>query len=136
MGAAASLLVVVQWLLAVPIQGSIMLFLDGSALVLFATTSLGIFLGTLARSMPQFGLLLMLVPLMVLSGAITPRESMPDWVQNIMLAAPNTHYVMLSQAILYRGAGLDLVWPQFVSLAVIGTVLFSLSLARFCKTLA
>lgn len=135
-GAAASLLVVVQWLLAVPIQGSIMLFLDGSALVLFATTSLGIFLGTLARSMPQFGLLLMLVPLMVLSGAITPRESMPDWVQNIMLAAPNTHYVMLSQAILYRGAGLDLVWPQFVSLAVIGTVLFSLSLARFCKTLA
>lgn len=115
-----------------------MLFLAGSVLLLFATTSLGIFLGTLARSMPQFGLLLMLmlVPLMVLSGAITPHESMPDWVQNIMLAAPNTHYVMLSQAILYRGAGLDVVWPQFVSLAVIGTVLFSLSLARFRKTLA
>ncbi len=135
---AASLLIVVQGLLAVPVQGSIPLFLAGTALVLFATTSLGIFLGTLARSMPQFGLLMMLVllPLMILSGSVTPRESMPDWVQNVMLAAPNTHYVMLAQAILYRGAGLSVVWPQFVALAVIGTVLFVFSLARFRKSLA
>jgi ABC-2 type transport system permease protein len=80
--------------------------------------------------------MLVLLPLMVLSGAITPRESMPDWVQNVMLAAPNTHFVMLSQAILYRGAGLDVVWPQFLSLAAIGAVLFALALARFRKTLA
>ncbi|MGD9889363.1 MAG: ABC transporter permease [Halothiobacillaceae bacterium] len=135
---AASLLIVVQGLLAVPVQGSIPLFLAGTALVLFATTSLGIFLGTLARSMPQFGLLMMLVllPLMILSGSVTPRESMPDWVQNVMLAAPNTHYVMLAQAILYRGAGLSVVWPQFVALGMIGMALFMLSLARFRKSLA
>lgn len=135
---AASLLIVVQGMLAVPIQGSIPLFLAGTALVLFATTSLGIFLGTLTRSMPQFGLLMMLVllPLMILSGSVTPRESMPEAVQWIMLAAPNTHFVMLSQAILYRGAALDVVWPQFLSLALIGAVLFSLALARFRKTLA
>ena len=135
---AASLLFVVQGLLAVPVQGSIPLFLAGTALVLFATTSLGIFLGTLARSMPQFGLLMMLVllPLMILSGSVTPRESMPDWVQNVMLAAPNTHYVMLAQAILYRGAGLSVVWPQFVALGMIGMALFMLSLARFRKSLA
>ena len=135
---AASLLIVVQGLLAVPVQGSIPLFLAGTALVLFATTSLGIFLGTLARSMPQFGLLMMLVllPLMILSGSVTPRESMPDWVQNVMLAAPNTHYVMLAQAILYRGAGLSVVWPQFVALGLIGMTLFLLSLARFRKSLA
>ncbi|MDD2893525.1 MAG: ABC transporter permease [Halothiobacillaceae bacterium] len=135
---AASLLIVVQGLLAVPVQGSIPLFLAGTALVLFATTSLGIFLGTLARSMPQFGLLMMLVllPLMILSGSVTPRESMPDWVQNVMLVAPNTHYVMLAQAILYRGAGLSVVWPQFVALGVIGATLFLLSLARFRKSLA
>jgi ABC-type transport system involved in multi-copper enzyme maturation permease subunit len=65
-----SLLGVVQGLLAVPIEGSLLLFLAGAALHLFATTSMGIFLGTLARSMPQFGLLLMLVllPLQMLSG--------------------------------------------------------------------
>lgn len=135
---AASLWIVVQGLLAVPLQGSIPLFLAGTALVLFATTSLGIFLGTLARSMPQFGLLMMMVllPLMILSGAITPRESMPDAVRWIMLAAPNTHFVMLSQAILYRGAGISVVWPQFAALAVIGSVLFVFSLARFRKSLA
>ena len=135
---ACSLTLVVQGLLRVPIEGSVTLFLVGTALHLFATTSLGIFLGTIARSMPQFGLLMMLVllPLQILSGSATPRESMPDAVQWIMLAAPNTHFVILAQAILYRGAGLAVVWPQLISLALIGSLLFSLSLARFRKTIA
>jgi len=77
-----------------------------------------------------------LLPLQILSGGSTPRESMPEFVQIVMLAAPNTHFVLLAQAILYRGAGLSLVWPQFVSLALIGATLFGLSLARFRKTLA
>ena len=128
-----SLTVVVQGFLAVPIQGSLALFLAGTALQLFATTSLGIFLATVAGSMPQFGLLLMMVllPLQVLSGGVTPRESMPEIIQVIMYAAPNTHFVMLAQAILFRGAGLDVVWPQLLALAGIGTVLFLFSLQRF-----
>ena len=134
---AFSLVAVVQGLLSVPIEGSLMLFLAGAALQLFATTSMGIFLGTIARSMPQFGLLLMLVllPLQMLSGGSTPRESMPEIVQFVMLAAPNTHFVMLAQGILYRGAGFEVVWPQFLSLALIGASLFAMSLARFRKTL-
>ena len=133
-----SLVVVVQGALNVPIEGSIPLFLAGTALHLFATTSLGIFLGTLARTMPQFGLLLMLVllPLQILSGSVTPRESMPEFVQYVMLAAPNTHFVKLSQAILYRGADFTIVWPQFLALLLIGSVLFVVSLARFRKTIA
>src|SRR5690606_37320953 len=93
---AFALIFVVQGLLAVPIYGSVLLFLAGAALQLFATTSLGIFLATVAGSMPQFGMLLMLVlmPLQVLSGGMTPRESMPDIIQNIMLVAPNTHFVI------------------------------------------
>ncbi|CAN5189212.1 ABC transporter permease [soil metagenome] len=135
--AAASLIFVVQGLLRVPIEGSVPLFLAGAALQLFATTSLGIVLATLAGSMPQFGLLLMLVlvPLQVLSGGMTPRESMPELVQTIMLAAPNTHFVMLAQAILYRGAGLSVVWPQFLALAAIGAALFAFALGRFRKSL-
>jgi ABC-2 type transport system permease protein len=136
--AAVSLAFIVQGLLAVPIEGSIALFLMGAVLHLFATTSMGIFLATIARSMPQFGLLLMLVllPLQILSGSVTPRESMPELVQFVMLAAPTTHFVTLAQAILFRAAGLVVVWPQFVALALIGAVLFTLSLARFRKTLA
>jgi ABC-2 type transport system permease protein len=83
--------------------------------------------------MPQFGLLLMLVllPLQVLSGGTTPRESMPEIIQNIMLAAPNTHFVMLAQSVLFRGAGLSVVWPQLLAMIVIGSVLFFFALRRF-----
>jgi ABC-2 type transport system permease protein len=83
--------------------------------------------------MPQFGLLLMLVllPLQVLSGGTTPRESMPEIIQSIMLAAPNTHFVMLAQSVLFRGAGLNVVWPQLLAMIVIGSVLFFFALRRF-----
>ncbi len=134
---AMSLLFIVQGWLSVPIEGSVALFLAGAAIHLFATTSMGIFMGTVARSMPQFGLLLILVviPLQMLSGGSTPRESMPEVVQGVMLTAPTTHFVLLAQAILYRGAGFDVVWPQFLGLAVIGAVFFGIALGRFRKTI-
>lgn len=135
---AVSLKLVIQGLLAVTIEGSLPLFFIGAGLHLFAATSLGIFMGTLARSMPQFGLLMMLVllPLQMLSGGVTPRESMPILVQTVMEAAPTTHFVALSQAILFRGAGIEVVWPQFTALIVIGTILFLLALSRFRKTIS
>jgi len=124
--------------LRVPIEGSIALFLAGAALHLFATTSLGIFMATLARSMPQFGMLavLILLPLQLLSGNATPRESMPQFIQIVMQAAPTTHFVSLSQAVLFRGAGLSVVWPQFLALAGIGAALFAFSLNRFRRTIS
>ncbi|UZE48958.1 ABC transporter permease [Rhodopseudomonas sp. P2A-2r] len=133
LASSASLLFVVQGFLAVPIQGSMLLFLLGATLQLFATTCMGIFLATMAGTMPQFGLLLMLIllPLQALSGAMTPRESMPEVIQYIMLAAPNTHFVIMAQAILFRGAGLDVVWPQLAALFGIGGILFFFSLRRF-----
>ncbi|ODU73029.1 MAG: hypothetical protein BGP10_12935 [Rhodanobacter sp. 68-29] len=136
--AALSLNLVVRWALHVPVAGSLWLFFAGAALVLFATTSLGIFMATLARNMPQFGMLMVLImmPLQMLSGGSTPFESMPVAVQTMMQAAPTTHFVNLGGAILFRGAGFDVVWPQFLALAVIGSVLFAFSLARFRKAIS
>ncbi|MGJ7522438.1 ABC transporter permease [Variovorax sp. LT1P1] len=136
--AAVSLIGVVRGFMGVPIEGSVPLFLLGAALSLFATTSMGIFLATVARSMPQFGMLVVLtvLPLQMLSGGMTPRESMPQVVQTLMLAAPTTHFVELGQAILFRGAGLNVVWRPFFWLLVIGSVLFAYSLGRFRKTVA
>ncbi|RMX08889.1 ABC transporter permease [Corticibacter populi] len=133
-----SLNLVVRGWLDVPVHGSLLLFFAGAALSLFATTSMGIFMATVARNMPQFGMLMVLtmMPLQMLSGGTTPRESMPELVQNIMLAAPTTHFVSLGQAILFRGAGLDVVWPQFLALLVIGGALFAFSLGRFRKTIS
>ena len=76
-----------------------------------------------------------MLPLQMLSGGSTPRESMPEWIQWIMLGAPTTHFVTLAQAILYRGAGAAVVWPQFVALAVIGAGFFGIALRRFRRTI-
>ena len=64
-------------------------------------------------------LILVYLPMQMLSGGMTPRESMPLWVQNVMLAAPTTHFVSFSQSILYRGAGIEVVWKPFLVLLVI-----------------
>lgn len=133
-----SLHFMVQEILHVPIQGSVLLFMCGALLHLLAVTSIGVFMGTVARNMPQLGLLLILtvLPLQMLSGGITPRESMPLFVQLIMQAAPTTHFVSMAQAILYRGAGFEVVWVSFVSVFVIAMVFFALSLMLFRRSLS
>ena len=134
----ASMLLIVQGALGVTINGSVPLFLACVALSLFATLSIGIFMATLTRSMPQFALalVLVLIPLQMLSGGSTPTDSMPVFVQKVMLLAPTTHFVSAAQAILYRGAGFDVVWPQFLTTLAIGAAFFAIALARFRKTIS
>src|SRR5674476_1571721 len=128
-----SLFVVIRTILAIPIAGSISLFMVGVVIYLFFATAIGIFLGTVARSMPQLGLLYMLVymPMNMLSGSNTPLESMPAWLATVMQASPSTHFVSFAQSILYRGAGIDVVWPQFLIVALIGGLFFGLAILRF-----
>ncbi len=128
-----SLTVVVRMILAIPIAGSIPLFMAGVVIYLFFATAIGIFLGTVARSMPQLGLLYMLVylPMNMLSGGNTPLQSMPPWLATVMQASPSTHFVSFAQAILYRGADLDIVWPQFLVVGLIGGLFLALALWRF-----
>jgi ABC-2 type transport system permease protein len=135
-GAALALWLMVHGFLGVPIAGSVPLFLVGTILYLASATSLGILLATLARSMPQFGLLFILVvlPMIILSGGNTPLESMPQGLQRFMEAFPSTHFVRFAQAILYRGAGFDVVWPDFAAVAGIGGLFFAVALLRFRKT--
>lgn len=133
-----SLVFVVQLMLGVPLVGSKLLFMGGVVLYLFFGTALGIFLATMTRSMPQFGLLFILVvlPLRLLSGGSTPIESMPETLQNIMQFSPATHFVKYAQAILFRGAGIDVVWPEFLLVFVIATGFFAFSALRFRKSIA
>lgn len=130
---ALSLIVVVKRFLAIPIEGSVALFMAGAGLYLFFATSVGIFLATVARTMPQLGLLYMLVavPLNLLSGGNTPLESMPPALRQIMQLSPSTHFVAIAQAILFRGAGFDVVWPRFLATAGIGAAFLALALWRF-----
>jgi ABC-2 type transport system permease protein len=130
---ALTLYVIVRGLLAIPIMGSIPLFMAGVLIYLFFATAIGIFLGTVARSMPQLGLLFILVymPMNMLSGGNTPLESMPPWLATIMEASPSTHFVSFAQSILFRGAGIEVVWEEFLAVGLIGGLFFFLAILRF-----
>jgi len=136
--ATLSLLVMVQGVLQVPIAGSVPLFVLGATLYLFASTSLGILLATIARSMPQFGLLAFIVYLVLdmLSGASTPLDSLPRWLEALMQGSPTTHFVDFSIAILYRGAELSVVWQPLAMVVLIGAAFFGIALTRFRKMLS
>ncbi len=135
LGVAFALLVMVQRVLQVPVAGSVPLFLAAAACYLFSAASIGIFLGTIARSMPQLGLLIIItiVPLQLLSGGVTPQESMPEVIRHIMAATPTTYFVRLAQGILYRGASLLEVWRDLLLMTGVGTAFFLIALVRFRK---
>ena len=138
LSATAALLLVVDLFLGVPIAGSVPLFVLGLAVYLFALTAIGILLATLARSMPQFGLLSIPVFLVMymLSGANTPLDAMPELLQRIMLVSPTTHFVAFSQGVIFRGADLSLMWPQLLATAAIGAIAFFAALRRFRQTVS
>jgi ABC-2 type transport system permease protein len=135
---ALSLFLVVRALLQVPFAGSVPLWFGGVLLYLFFATALGIFLGTVSRSMAQFALLIVLVVLVLqlLSGGSTPVESQPKWLQTITYLLPSRHFVSFSQVIIYRGGGLSAVWRQFAMVGAVGLAFFVYSVTRFRKSIA
>jgi ABC-2 type transport system permease protein len=136
--ATLSLGLVVHGLLQVPIGGSVALFVAGAVVYQVAVTAIGILLATVTGSMPQFGLLALpvLIAMNLLSGSTTPLESMPAVLQHIMRLSPSTHFVAFAQAVVYRGAGLDIVWPHLLAVAAISAICFAAALVRFRKAIA
>lgn len=136
--ATLALIIVVQHALQVPIKGSIALFVGGTAVYLFALASLGILLATIANTMPQFTLLAIPVFLILnmLSGAVSPLESMPEPLQYVIQVSPSVHFVKFAQSVLYRAAGLEIVWPHIVVLIALGVVFLIVALVRFRTMLA
>lgn len=136
--ATLSLEFVVHWWIGSPIAGSLLLFVFGAAIYALVVAALGIMLGTLATTMGQFGLLAMptLMVTQLLSGSSTPMESMPAWLQTVMRTiSPTPHFVAFSQAVLFRGAGITLIWRPMVAMLIIGVVYFSIAQTRFRKVI-
>lgn len=133
-----SMLFVVESLLDVPITGSRWLLLSGTTIYLFTAAAIGIFLGTIARTMAQFALLLMMViiPMILLSGGLTPIESQPEIIQPVTWFLPSRHYMAFAQAVVFRGADISIVWPQLLAITGLGSVFFAASLALFRKSIA
>ena len=135
---ACSLLLVVEGVLEVPIAGSRGLLLFGTVIYVFAAAAIGIFLGTIARTMAQFALLMMMtvMPMMILSGGMTPIESQPPWVQLVTWFLPTRHYIAYVQAIVYRGADFAIVWREFATVLAMGSAFLTGSLLLFRRSIA
>ncbi|MDP3340835.1 ABC transporter permease [Frigidibacter sp.] len=134
-----SLTLVVEGLMGIPVAGSLAVYLVGALLYVLAVGCIGLLLGTVAQNMGQFGLLAIpvIVVMFLLSGGMTPMESMPGWLQMVIrLISPAPHFVSFAQSVLYRGAGLATVWPQIAAIACVAAVAFALVLWRFRKLLA
>jgi ABC-2 type transport system permease protein len=132
-GTALSLFGIMQPFYDVPARGSLLLFFALTALYAFTNAGLGLMAATFARSSAQVGLLVMLIvmPIVMLSGTHTPLESMPGWLQELMRISPMRYFIVMSYGILLRGAGLDILWDSVLAMAAIGAVLFALGMWRF-----
>ncbi len=128
-----SLVVVAQTVLEVPIAGSRLLLLFGTAVYLFAAAAIGILLDTMARTMAQFALLVMLA--IMLSGGLSPIESQPDYIQPFTWLLPSRHYMEFSQAVVFRGATIDVVWPVLAIMAGLGGAYLTISLLIFRRSI-
>ena len=133
-----SMLFIVEGVIGVPMEGSRILLLAGTGVYLLATSAIGIFLGTISRSMAQFALLVLItiIPMMMLSGGTTPIESQPELLQPITWFLPSRHYIAFSTGVIYRGAGLDVLWPELLTIAGLGGAFFLASILQFRSSIS
>lgn len=131
-------LVVGKWL-GIPFNGSIPLYLLGAGIYMFSATAIGVFLALAVRSTQEFGLLCLVVvmPMLILSGVMTPIENMPWFLRTMMYLLPSPHFVKFSADVGFRGADFAIVWPTLLKMAgsgltftVAAVALFRLSVSR------
>ena len=135
LAALGSLFGIVHGVFGTPIRGSVALFYGVSVLYVFAMASLGLAIAGVARNLGQAMMMLLLVlyPMMLLSGAFTPPESMGPLVRYGGLLSPVRHYIDLGYQVLFKGNGLADVWPEIVGIVVLGLALFAISIRRFAR---
>ncbi len=121
----------------VPVRGSMLLLILSSALCILCGIGIGTFVATFTKSAQQAQMMAFFInpPLATLSGATTPVEAMPAWMQPITWFNPIRHFTIIARATLMKGSGIDVLWPNFLALIGFALVLVSLSIWRFRKQL-
>ncbi|HXW17014.1 MAG TPA: ABC transporter permease [Candidatus Acidoferrales bacterium] len=131
-------LVIMRIVFGIPFRGNILLVMSAAALCLLCGISIGTFLATFTKSARQAQLTLFFVnpPLTSLSGAFTPVEAMPKWLQPVAQLNPIQHFGQISRGAMLKGSGIGTLWPNFLALGAFTVVLVSLSIWRFRKQLS
>jgi len=122
----------------VPIRGSLILFYSVSVLYIFAMTSLGIAIAVVARNLSQAMMIMLLIlqPMLFLSGAWNPPEAMNPWMRKLSVISPMRYFIDFGFGVLLKGNGLYLVGWDIGGIVVFGVALFSFSLWRFQRSIA
>jgi ABC-2 type transport system permease protein len=125
------------FLFDVPIRGSIALLLFATTLYLLSSLGIGLFISTISRTQQQamMTMFFFFVPAILLSGFIFPIANMPQWAQVLTYANPLRYFLVIIRGIFLRGNGIDVLWPQLLSLAILGSIVFTFSSLRFRKRL-
>ena len=134
-GVAACLFLIIIPIFELPIKGSLGLFFAVTALYVFTTSGIGLFVATISRNLGQMAMLgiLILMPILLLSGAWTPPEAMPQVMRWAMTISPLYYFNEMGYAILFKGAGLDIIWDSLLGLSVLGGFFFNFGVWRFRK---
>jgi drug efflux transport system permease protein len=121
----------------VPVRGSLLLFFLAASLCVLCGIGLGMMIATFTRTQQQAQLMSFFTnpPLALLSGATTPIEAMPQWLQPVTALNPVKHFAIISRGILLKGSGIDVLYPQLFALVVIAVVMVSVSAWQFRKQL-
>ncbi len=117
----------------VPMKGSLPLLFSLTALFIVATAGIGVFAATVTRNQAQVGMMTLLVvaPMLLLSGIFTPLETMPAWVRHLMAFSPLRYFIEITNGILLKGIGIELLWSQTLAMGVLGGSLFGFGMWRF-----
>lgn len=126
-----------SFVFGVPIRGSFGLLFIAGMLCVLSGIGIGTIIATFTRSQQQAQLMSFFVnpPLSMLSGATTPIEAMPDWMQPLTDLNPVKHFAVLARGVMLKGVGLDVLYPNFIALFVFTAILVGVSAWRFRKQL-
>lgn len=133
-----SIFFVIKGIIKVPIRGSLLLFYPVMLFYVFTMSSLGIAIATVARNLAQSMMLMLVIltPMLMLSGAWTPPESMQPVMRYLSLISPMRYFIDFGYSVLFKGNGIKYVWHDIVGIVFLGVILFGLSVWRFRRSFA
>ncbi len=130
--------VAVGWF-QIPLRGSLVLLLAMSAIYVFSTLALGLFISTISDTQQQAMMtstFFFLTPMLYLSGFIFPIENMPRVIQPVTYLIPLRYFLVIVRGIFLKGIGLELLWPQALAMSAWGAGMLCLAVARSRKRIA
>lgn len=130
-------LTVARLVFDMPVRGSLLLFVFAGSLCVLSGIGIGTLISTFVDSQQQAQLVSFFVnpPLVLLSGATTPVEAMPKWLQPLTMLNPVRHFSIISRGILLKGIGIEILYPNLLALMGFCILLVGVSAWRFRQQL-